>query len=78
MGLETMNVTGLLNPPDGAIVRVELPVFAARMATGLTADADMLKSGPGTVTSIVTFRDRTDGAVPVVPVTVMLKLVLGT
>ena len=75
--MDTVNVTVPAKPPDGVIVIVEVPVFVARTPVGVTALAEILKLGPGTVTDTLTVRDSVLGAVPVVPVTTTLNPVTG-
>ena len=74
---ETVNVTMPVNPPDGEIVIEDTPWLVARIAAGVTAPAEMLKSGPGTVTGTLTVRVRVFGKLPVMPVTSTVNPLLG-
>jgi hypothetical protein len=73
-----VKVTIPAKPLIGVMVMVDVPFLVARIAVGVTALAEIVKSGPGTVTSTFTVRDRALGAVPVVPVTMTVNPLLGS
>jgi len=74
---ETVKVTVPAKPPEDVTVIEEAPLFATRIAEGVTGPAEILKSPPGTVTETLVVLVRVFGVVPAWPLTVMVNPILG-